>query len=85
MKQAIFRFLYVFSILAALGALLFFSYQGLRNADSALPALFPPSQAKRVVITMEGFRLVETEKGKVAWTVQARRADLLEKIGRAHV
>jgi lipopolysaccharide export system protein LptC len=27
---------------------------------------------------MEGFRLVETERGRAAWTVHARRADLLE-------
>ncbi len=78
MKQAILRFFYVFSILASLGALLFLSYQGLRNANMALPALFPSSAGKRVVISMEGFRLVETEQGRVAWTVQASHADLLE-------
>jgi LPS export ABC transporter protein LptC len=78
MKQALFRFFFVFSILAALGALLYFSYQVLRTADFAIPALFSPSSGKRVVISMEGFRLVQTEEGRVAWSVKAGRAELME-------
>ncbi len=78
MKQAIFRSLFVFFILAALGALLYFSYRVLRKADIAIPSLFQQADDKRVVISMEGFRLVQTEEGRVAWSVQARSAELLE-------
>ncbi len=78
MKQAIFRFLFVFLILAALGAALFFSYRMLRRADIGMPAFFQPTGGKRVVISMEGFRIIETEHAKVAWTVDAKRADLLD-------
>ncbi len=65
-------------VLAALGAILYFSYLRLRDVDIAMPALFTPSAGKRVVISMEGFRLVETERDRVAWSVQARQADLLD-------
>ncbi len=78
MKQAILRSFFVLFVLAALGALLYFSYRVLRNADIGIPAVLRPAGENRVVISMEGFRLVQTEQGRVAWSVQARRADLME-------
>jgi LPS export ABC transporter protein LptC len=78
MRYAILRAFFVVSVLVSIAAALYFSYRVLRKTDFSVPALFRPSAGKRIVISMEGFRLVETEKGRVSWSVQARRADLLD-------
>ena len=78
MRHAILRAFFVVTVLASLGAALYFSYRVLRDTGFSVPALFRPSAGKRVVISMEGFRLVETEQGRVVWSVQARHADLLD-------
>jgi LPS export ABC transporter protein LptC len=78
MKQAFLRFLIMSFVLTAVGALLYVSYRVLRETDLTIPALFPPLSDNRPVISMDGFRLVESDEGRVSWSVEARQANLLE-------
>jgi LPS export ABC transporter protein LptC len=66
-------------VLALIAGLLFGSYRVLRDADFSVPAILRPSQAKRVLISMEGFRMVQSEGGRTAWSLTARIADLFER------
>jgi LPS export ABC transporter protein LptC len=78
MKHAIFRFLIVFFVLTSVSAVLYMSYRALRDTNLNVPSLFPSSAEGKPVISMSGFRLVESEAGRVAWSVEAKRADLLD-------
>jgi LPS export ABC transporter protein LptC len=68
----------VILVLASLTALLYGSYRFLITADLSAPQLLRDNTGKRVLISMEGFRLVQSEDGRPAWNLQARRADLYE-------
>ncbi len=50
----------------------------LRRADMSMPSLFRPPAASRLFMSMEGFRVTQSENGRVAWRVRARNADLYE-------
>jgi LPS export ABC transporter protein LptC len=71
-------------IITALGvflvlvAALYGAYVLLRNTDLAMPALYRPLSGDRLLMSMEGFRFVEMENGKVLWRVAAGSADLYE-------
>jgi len=78
MIAAIRRTALIILILGAIAAGLYVSYRVLRNTDFSIPALLRPSQGKRLMVSMEGFRMVQTEDGRAAWTVTSRSADLFE-------
>jgi LPS export ABC transporter protein LptC len=71
-------------IITALGGLLvlilalYGAYVLLRGTDSAAPAQFQPPSGSRLLMSMEGFRFVETENGRVTWRMIAGSADLYE-------
>lgn len=43
-----------------------------------MPILFPPVSPSRLIMSMEGFRFTQSENGRVAWKMHARKADLYE-------
>ena len=59
-------------------AALYGAYALLRGTELAMPTLFPPPSGTRLLMSMEGFRFVETENGKVSWRMIAGNADLYE-------
>lgn len=71
-------------IITALGvflvlmAALYGAYALLRGTDLTMPTLFPPASGARLLMSMEGFRFVETENGNVSWRMIAGSADLYE-------
>jgi LPS export ABC transporter protein LptC len=75
------RFLWIFfvlGVLVLLAALLYGSYWFLSTADFTAPLAVPASGAKRVLISMGGFRLVQSEDGQPGWRLAARTAELFE-------
>ena len=55
------------------------AYALLRGAERAMPTMSqPPASGTRLLMSMEGFRFVETENGKVSWRMTAGSADLYE-------
>jgi LPS export ABC transporter protein LptC len=71
-------------IITALGVFLvlllafYGAYALLRGTEHTLPAIFPPPPGARLLMSMEGFRFVETENGRVSWRMNAGSADLYE-------
>lgn len=71
-------------IITALGvflvlvAALYGAYALLRSTDLTIPTLFQPESGTRLLMSMEGFRFVETENGRVSWRMIAGSADLYE-------
>jgi LPS export ABC transporter protein LptC len=57
---------------------LYGSYRLIREADFSVPALFQTAPARRVLISMEGFRFAQTEGGRVSWRLNASRTELFE-------
>ena len=70
-----FAFLALFIVLAAF---LYSSYLFLRDADIKMPSLFAPASGKRLFISMDGFRLTQSENGKVSLRMSASAADLFD-------
>lgn len=71
-------FLTVTFVLAVVGALLYGSYQVLLDTHIPVPSLLKTTPGSRILISMEGFRMVQSEGGRPAWGVTARSADLFE-------
>lgn len=72
------RFFAVLSVLIVLAAFLYGSYLFLRDADITMPSLFGPAPGKRLFISMDGFRLTQSEEGRVSLRMSAKAADLFE-------
>ena len=65
------RFFAVLAFFIVLAAFLYGSYLFLRDVDIKMPALFRPAPGKRLFISMDGFRLTQTEDGRVSWRMNA--------------
>jgi LPS export ABC transporter protein LptC len=78
MISSLLRSLFVLAVLGAVAAGLYGSYWLLRDADVSMPSLLQPAQGKKLMISMDGFRLVQTENGRAAWSVTSSGADLFE-------
>ena len=72
------RFLAVLAFFIFLAAFLYGSYLFLRDVDIKMPTLFRPAPGKRLFISMNGFRLTQSEKGRVTLRMSASAADLFE-------
>ena len=72
------RILLIMLLFGALAAGLYGSYRVLRNTEFSMPAILQPPQGKKLMVSMDGFRIVQTEDGRPAWSVTARSADLFE-------
>ena len=72
------RFIAFLALFVVLGAFLYSSYLFLRDVDIEMPSLFAPAPGKRLFISMEGFRLTQSEKGKVSLRMSASAAELFE-------
>jgi lipopolysaccharide export system protein LptC len=72
------RFLAVLAFFIVLAAFLYGSYLFLRDVDIKMPALFRPAPGKRLFISMNGFRLIQSEEGRVSLRMNASSADLFE-------
>ncbi len=70
--------LFLLLTLLLVAAVLISSYRVLRETDLSVRAIFRPPPADRILITMEGFRLVQSENGRPAWVVKAGTADFYE-------
>ena len=78
MFKALLRSLIALLILGAIAVLLFGSYWTLRETDLAVPTLFNPAPGKRVLISMDGFRMVQSDNGRAAWSMNASAAELFD-------
>lgn len=72
------RSLAILSLFIVLAAFLYSSYLFLRDADIKMPSLFRPAPGKRLFISMDGFRLTQSEDGRVSLRMNASSADLFE-------
>lgn len=72
------RILLLLALFGTLAAGLYGSYRVLRNTEFSIPALLRPPQGKKLMVSMDGFRLVQTEDGRAAWSVTSRSAELFE-------
>jgi LPS export ABC transporter protein LptC len=72
------RSLAVLALFIVLAAALYGSYRFLRDVDIKMPSLFSPAPGKRLFISMEGFRLTQSEEGRVSLRMSASAADLFE-------
>ena len=72
------RFLAVLFLFIILAAFLYGSYLFLREADIKMPSLFGPAPGKRLFISMDGFRLTQSEEGRITLRMSASTADLFE-------
>jgi LPS export ABC transporter protein LptC len=78
MRLSLVRFLSVLSLFIVLAAVLYGSYLFLRDADITMPSLFTPATGKRLFISMEGFRLTQSEDGRISLRMTSSAADLFE-------
>ena len=69
---------FVLLVLVSLAAVLYGSYWFLSTADFTTPLALRAAGGKRVLISMGGFRMVQSEDGKPGWHLLARTADLFE-------
>lgn len=70
-----------FKVLASvllLSAVVYGGYSLFRRAEIAVPPLFPTTAAGRLLMSMEGFRFIQSENGDTAWRMNARSAELYE-------
>jgi len=74
----VFRLIGTLAVLFTLAAVLYVSYRLLREADVAIPSLYRPAPGSRLLISMDGFRFLRSEDGRVSWRMTARKADLYE-------
>jgi len=72
------RFLAILFLFIVLAAFLYGSYLFLRDADIKMPSLFSPAPGKRLFISMDGFRLTQSEDGRISLRMNASAADLFE-------
>lgn len=49
-----------------------------RGRDVGVPGFFRPPPGERLLMSMEGFQLTQSEHGAVAWSMHATQADLFE-------
>ncbi len=50
----------------------------MEGSDVSMPSLFQPSSGMRLLMSMEEFKFVQSENGRVSWRMNARNADLYE-------
>ncbi len=50
----------------------------MEGSDVSMPLLFQPSSGMRLIMSMEEFKFVQSENGRVSWRMSARNADLYE-------
>jgi LPS export ABC transporter protein LptC len=53
-------------------------YHLLRGREIALPSLFLPAPGSRLILSMDGFKSAQSERGRVTWRMDSRKADLYE-------
>ena len=66
------------ALLLVLGLSVYGGYLAIRGADITMPSLFHPAAGARLLMSMDGFRFVQSEDGRVAWQMDAASADLYE-------
>jgi len=71
-------FLKTVAIILILTALVYGSYLLLQGTEITVPVLFHPAPGPRLLMSMDGFRFTQSEKGRVSWLMNARTADLYE-------
>ncbi len=64
--------------LLILALLTYSAYLVLRETDTPLPESTREAPGARMLLSMQGFRFVQSGDGKVSWRVQSERADLFE-------
>lgn len=72
------RLIVLLAAVVALGAGVYGSYRLLQETDITIPTFFRPAPGKRLLISMDGFRFVQSENGRVAWRMSARTTSLFE-------
>lgn len=70
------RFFTTLAILLLFIAVISGGYLLLRGTDIAVPSLFQPAPGARLLMSMDGFRITQSDKGNVSWRMFAANADL---------
>jgi LPS export ABC transporter protein LptC len=65
-------------VVLVLIAVAYGSYSLLREAAVTMPALFHPPSGARLLMSMDGFKIIQTEHGNISWRMNAGNADLFE-------
>ncbi len=85
MLKTIWKFFKTLFIVLLFIAAIYGGYLWLHGADMTMPVLFRPAPGARLMMSMEGFRFVQSENGRISWRMHARKADLYEsKEARLH-
>ena len=76
--KAIIATIKVLAVFLIIGACVYGGYLILQGTEISMPSLFQPPSGARLLMSMEGFRFVQSENGRVSWRMNARNADLYE-------
>jgi LPS export ABC transporter protein LptC len=68
----------VLAVFLIIGACIYGGYFILQGTEISMPSLFQPPSGTRLLMSMEGFRFVQSENGRASWRMNARIADLYE-------
>lgn len=72
------NFYKVTATLLLIAAFVVCGYVLLRGRDLTMPSLSRPSPGARMLISMDGFRITQSENGRVSWRLKAKSADMYE-------
>jgi len=72
------NFYKVFATLLLVAAFVICGYLLLRGRDITMPSLSRPSPGPRLLMSMDGFSIIQSENGEASWRMNSRSADLYE-------
>ncbi len=68
----------VLAVILTIGACVYGGYLILQGTEITMPSLFQPPSGTRLLMSMEGFKFVQSENGRVSWRMNAQKAELYE-------
>jgi LPS export ABC transporter protein LptC len=68
----------ILAVLLVAGACIYGGYLLLQGTELTMPALLSPPKGPRLIMSMERFRVAQSEQGSVSWIMDASNADLYE-------
>ena len=72
------NFYKVITTLLLVAAIIICGYLLLRGRNITMTSLSRPSPGARLLMSMDGFRITQSENGRVSWRLDAMSADLFE-------
>lgn len=71
-------FLKIFFIVVLTCACFYAIYLAVQESGIVIPSLLRSSSKKHLLMSMEGFRFIQSDNGRVSWQMNAQNADLYE-------